>query len=84
MLSPGSRSKDCIRKADLYMESGVREYWIVDPVNTTVTIHVFGDYELTESRIAHPGRSTESVRFPGLVVEVERVFGGADEAARDR
>ncbi len=76
ILSPSSRSKDCIKKVDLYMESGIGECWIVDPLNRTVTIHVFRDFQLTESRIALTGRPAESARFPGLVVDVERVFGG--------
>ncbi len=75
ILSPSSRSKDSIKKVDLYMESGIRECWIVDPVNRSVTVHVFEDFELVESRTAMEGRPAESVCFPGLMVEVERVFG---------
>jgi Uma2 family endonuclease len=78
ILSPSSRSKDCIKKVDLYMESGIGESWIVDPLNRTVTIHVFRDFQLTESRIALSGRPAESARFPGLVVNVERVFGDGE------
>jgi Uma2 family endonuclease len=79
ILSPSSRSKDSIKKVDLYMESGIRECWIVDPQNRTVTIHAFQDFELTESRIATAGKQAESVRFPELLVEVERVFGEEGE-----
>ncbi|MCA1755184.1 MAG: type II toxin-antitoxin system Phd/YefM family antitoxin [Spirochaeta sp.] len=81
ILSPSSRSKDSIKKVDLYMESGIRECWIVDPLNRTLSIHVFRDLELAETRIATAGRPAESDRFPGLVVEVERVFG-QDEPAQ--
>jgi Uma2 family endonuclease len=75
ILSASSRSKDSIRKVDLYMESGVQECWITDPLNRTVTIHVFREFDLSESRIATADRPAESARFPGLLVEVERVFG---------
>lgn len=78
ILSPSSRSKDSIKKTDLYMESGVKECWLVDPLNRTVTVHVFRDFELVESRIAVAGIPVESVRFPGLLVSVERVFGSSD------
>lgn len=80
ILSPSSRSKDSIKKVDLYMESGVPECWIVDPLNRTVTIHVFRKLELVESRIAMVQRPVESVRFPGLMVDVERVFGKGELA----
>jgi Uma2 family endonuclease len=74
ILSPSSRSKDSIKKVDLYMESGIKECWIVDPVNRTVTIHAFQEFELVESRMVTEGRPAESVHFPGLMVEIERVF----------
>jgi Uma2 family endonuclease len=69
---------------DLYMESGIAECWIVDPVNRSVTIHVFRDFELVESRLAIDGRPAESARFPGLIVEVERVFVPETDSIPDR
>ncbi len=84
ILSPSSRSKDSIKKVDLYMESGIKECWIVDPQNRTVTIHSFQAFELVESRIATAGSPTESVCFPGLMVEVERVIGREEEARGSR
>jgi Uma2 family endonuclease len=37
ILSPGNSSREMKIKRDLYAESGVREYWIVDPDHETVT-----------------------------------------------
>jgi Uma2 family endonuclease len=31
VISPSSRSRDRVHKSDLYLRSGVRYYWIVDP-----------------------------------------------------
>lgn len=39
IVSPSSRKMDYIRKLALYQESGVREYWIVDPKSAQVTIY---------------------------------------------
>ena len=75
ILSPSSRSKDSIKKVDLYMESGIKECWIVDPMNRSVTVHAFQDFELVESRVGLEGRPVESACFAGLMVDVERVFG---------
>ncbi|HHU62374.1 MAG: Uma2 family endonuclease [Bacillota bacterium] len=33
IVSPSSRSKDIVTKLDFYMQSGIREYLIVDPDN---------------------------------------------------
>ena len=45
ILSKSSRSRDCIIKLKKYYESGVREYWIVDPVKREITVYRFGDGE---------------------------------------
>ncbi len=37
ILSPGNSSREMKIKRDLYAESGVREYWVVDPDRQTVT-----------------------------------------------
>ena len=39
ILSPSTRSKDMILKLYKYKRAGVREYWVVDPENRTVTVH---------------------------------------------
>lgn len=80
ILSPSTRSKDSIRKVDLYMDSGVAECWLVDPQNRSITLHIFRDHDLAETRLATVGCPAESARFPGLRVEVERILeieGGA-------
>lgn len=39
ILSPSSTKIDCERKVKLYRETGVREYWIVDPEKESVTVY---------------------------------------------
>ena len=39
IVSSSSSSHDYIRKLNLYAESGVREYWIVNPMNQTVFVY---------------------------------------------
>lgn len=39
-----------VKKLDLYMESGIKEYWIVNPLNQDVTIYHFEGYEVNETR----------------------------------
>ncbi|MBQ9061860.1 MAG: Uma2 family endonuclease [Eubacterium sp.] len=41
ILSPSTRMKDLLLKLRKYRQAGVREYWIVDPENRTVTVHPF-------------------------------------------
>ena len=39
IVSPSSKKMDYVRKTALYLKTGVREYWIVDPDRETVTIY---------------------------------------------
>ena len=43
VVSPSSVSKDYIKKASKYEAAGVREYWIVDPLNNRVLTYEFGE-----------------------------------------
>ena len=51
VLSPSTRRKDLVLKLNKYMNAGVREYWIVDPDDCTVTVYDFegGRYPLRYS-----------------------------------
>jgi len=40
ILSPSTGRHDRITKMQLYKDAGVREYWIIDPVNKTVEVYV--------------------------------------------
>lgn len=73
ILSPSSRGTDRIRKMALYARAGVPEYWIADPDQRTLTIHVLdgGEY-----RAIAPGSDgkLESRVLPGLRVDPVAVF----------
>lgn len=45
IVSPGNPAHDYVRKLNLYLDAGVREYWIVDPMQETIHI-----YHLEEER----------------------------------
>lgn len=39
IVSPGNSSNDYIRKLNLYADSGVREYWIINPIKQSVFVY---------------------------------------------
>lgn len=39
IISPNTSSHDYMRKLNLYMDAGVREYWIVDPLKASVYVY---------------------------------------------
>ena len=76
VLSASSRSKDMLKKLDLYRQCGVQEYWLVDPKNKLVTIYVFANNEITDSLTFQKGARTyaESACFSDLKVALADMF----------
>lgn len=76
ILSPGTRRRDLETKRELYARFGVKEYWIVDPDEETVT--VFG--LIDEGYEAIPAAADGTIRsrvFPDLALTLGMVFAGA-------
>lgn len=45
VVSPSSIMKDYVRKTAKYLEAGVKEYWIADPLKKTVLVYRFEESE---------------------------------------
>ena len=39
IISPTNSSNDYVRKLNLYMDAGVKEYWIVDPISSQIFVY---------------------------------------------
>ena len=39
IVSPGNPAHDYVRKLNLYLDAGVREYWIVDPMQGNIYVY---------------------------------------------
>lgn len=75
VLSPGTRSKDLLKKLNLYQACGIREYWIVDPEQEQINIYAFGDEDRIDHRAYTAAQETAaSLTFEGLAVSVKEVF----------
>lgn len=46
VVSPGNPGHDYVRKLNLYLDAGVREYWIVNPMKQTVLVYHLADPDL--------------------------------------
>ena len=54
ILSPSTRMKDMVLKLHKYQNAGVREYWIIDPKNRVITVHLFADQNGKENEEYDP------------------------------
>ncbi len=75
VFSPRTKRRDEHQKRDLYMDAGVGEYWMVDPVKRAIIVIRRGQTNVvvTDEMSWHPaGASTP------LVFALTRVFGNAE------
>jgi Uma2 family endonuclease len=73
ITSPRTAKNDFNEKFNLYEESGVREYWIVQPKETAVNVYVLenGEYALVD---VYESGEIPSRIFPDLLVSHDRIF----------
>lgn len=74
VLSESTRRRDMVQKLDLYMESGVEEYWIVNTKSQEVYIHTFTDNKLADIFAFKGEEQAQSVIYPGLMVRLPQIF----------
>ncbi len=74
ILSESTRRKDMVKKLDLYLSTGIREYWIVNPFNASITIYEFADKDIVNSRMFQQNEIARSFVFKDLEVAVGDVL----------
>lgn len=75
VLSESTRGKDMVKKLDLYLSSGVKEYWIANPLNGEVAIYLFENKDIRDSATYRKPEGARSFIFPDLTVDLTQVFG---------
>lgn len=65
IVSPSSRKMDYVKKTNLYMNTGVREYWIVDPMREIVMV-----YKASEDAVPVFSRFGEKIKV-GIYDDLE-------------
>ena len=74
ILSPATAERDRGYKRELYGKHGVGEYWLVDPIAETVTVHRQRAGVLTAARTFTREETLRSSLLPGLELRLEDVF----------
>ena len=74
ILSPSTADKDLGKKHELYGSCGVLEYWIIDPVSETVTVHRQRDGKLERAGEFGRGESLATAVLEGLALELDDIL----------
>ncbi|MEW6308643.1 MAG: Uma2 family endonuclease [Bacillota bacterium] len=74
IISPATRRKDRLRKLSIYRAAGVTHYWLVDTEEDTLEAFALrhGGYALVFA--GSPGDEFGHPDFPGLTIDLARVF----------
>ncbi len=65
-----------VKRAD-YAEARIPEYWIVNPIDETITVLTLAGEHYTERGIFQRGQQASSRLIPPFAVSVDAVFDAA-------
>lgn len=74
VLSASTRMKDMVKKLNLYLCGGVKEYWIVNPFRREIYTYLFEEDDVKDYRVYKGGEILKSAIFDGLEAALEQVF----------
>lgn len=74
VLSPATARHDHLTKRALYQRAGVREYWLVHPVDRVLTVYVLKDGEYGGPEITDMAGERASTIFPEIVIRWQPIL----------
>ena len=73
-----NRRHDLTLKRGWYAAAGIPEYWILDPVNDTLTIFELSDGAYVERAVLGRSDTLTTPTIPGFELSLEALFGNPD------
>ncbi len=74
ILSPGNTQKEMGIKFDLYEESGVKEYWLVEPLDRVIIVYILKDGKYIGLKPFTEEDEIRCSQFPALKFKVGEIF----------
>lgn len=74
VLSPATARHDHLTKRALYERAGVREYWLVHPVDRVITVYVLKDGQYGGPEIADMAGERTPTIFPEIVIRWQPIL----------
>jgi len=78
ILSEGNNKKELKNKFEVYEESGVLEYWIINPMGQTLTINTLVKGIYQSSKLLTSGDEIMTPILPDFILKLEDVFDNLD------
>lgn len=80
IVSPDDPERDTVIKRADYAEARIPEYWIVNPIDETISVLTLAGEHYTEHGIFQRGQQASSRLIPVFTVSVDAVFDAAEAA----
>lgn len=74
IVSPGNTKKEIDDKFEIYQENGVREYWIIQPTDETLTVFELKEQRFQFIKIYNNVDEAQVGIFPGFTIDLKGVF----------
>ncbi|HMA36204.1 MAG TPA: Uma2 family endonuclease [Chloroflexia bacterium] len=74
VVSPDDPERDTVVKRDDYAAAGIPEYWIVNPLDETITVLTLRDAAYVAHGVFRRGAPATSVLLAGFALDVAAVF----------
>ncbi|MDW8212510.1 MAG: Uma2 family endonuclease [Roseiflexaceae bacterium] len=74
IVSPDNPERDTVEKPRDYAQAGIPEYWIVNPLDETITVLVLEDDAYRTFGAFRRGEQAASRLLDGFAVSVDEVF----------
>ena len=74
ILNPSNKSHDMVTKLNLYMNFGVKEYWIVDPIENHIMVYYVDDDQEIQFSLIENGVFVVSKLFETFKINTNELF----------
>ena len=75
IISPSNQSHDLVFKLNLYMQYGVKEYWIVNPLLNTIQVYLLEqENQYRQMDVAKEQGIIRSVVLQDFIVDLTKLF----------
>jgi Uma2 family endonuclease len=73
IVLPSDNQYTLLRKFNYYLEAGVREYWVINPVDKVVQVHILEENHYLSS-VYHENDTISVSVLPGLSIELKSLW----------
>ena len=80
IVSPSTSKKELFLKFEAYLDAGVREYWVIEPEQRLIQVHIYQDGHFLSSSYKEDAVIASTV-LQGFSVDLKTLWAAVEESA---